>query len=71
MPPRSMHWHMLDPVIVRQTDHSDVSITRAMRGTIYWSYHLLVRSKLKLQIATQLRAQHRAPLKKLNTAALA
>ena len=71
MHPRSMHWHMLDYVFVRQADHSDVFVTQAMQGTSCWSDHLLDRSKLKLQIAPQLRAQHIALLKKLNTVDLA
>lgn len=49
--PRSKHWHMLDYIVVRQRDVSDVHITRALRGSGVWSDHNLVRSKVLLQPA--------------------
>ena len=61
MHPRSRQWHLIDYVIVRQRDISDVCITRAMRGAECWTDHRLVRTKLKLKIAP---AQNRTAKKK-------
>lgn len=48
--PRSKHWHMLDYVAVRQADSKDILLTRAMRGTLCYSDHHMVRSKVILSI---------------------
>ena len=48
--PRSKTWHMIDFVITRQKDRSDIKITRAHRGTECWSDHRLVRSKVKFSL---------------------
>ena len=51
MHPRSKQWHLIDYVIVRQRDISDVMITRSMRGAECWTDHRLVRATLNLRIA--------------------
>lgn len=68
MHPRSKQWHMLDYVIVRQSDRRDVQITRAMRGAECWTDHRLVRSCLALRIRPPIRKK--AARKKLNCATL-
>ena len=66
--PRSGHWHMLDYIITRKKDASDVVITRVMRGAECWTDHRMVRSKLKIQVRPPIRRQ--PPKRKLNCAAL-
>jgi len=56
--PRSKQWHTLDYVITRQRDIKDVHITRAMRGTVCWSDHHLLRSVVVLGLCPPQR--HRA-----------
>lgn len=68
MHPRSKHWHLLDYVIVRQRDQSDVLLTGAMRGAECWTDHRLIRSKMRLE--TQPQFPIRRPGKKLNCKAL-
>ena len=48
--PRSGHGHMIDYVIVRSCDKSDVTITRAFQMTECWSDHALVRSRIRMKI---------------------
>ena len=48
--PRSGHRHLLDYILVRQRDRGDVRITRAMRGADCGSDHILVRTKLALNL---------------------
>lgn len=52
MHPRSKHWHLIDFVIVRQRDISQVQITRVMRdaNAICSTDHRLVVSKIKLRL---------------------
>ena len=68
MHPRSKHWHLLDYVIVRQSDVRDVLLTRAMRGAECWTDHRLARASLRFQI----RPPHRKskPKKRLHVDAL-
>jgi len=67
--PRSGHWHLIDYIIVRQRDVSDVCLTRSFRGPTCWSDHCLIRSKLS--IYTPVKHRHtRKSLKRLNTKAL-
>lgn len=66
--PRSKHWHLLDYVIVRQTDRRDVLTTRVMRGAECWTDHRMVRSKLRMII--QPCRPRTAATQKLNCAAL-
>jgi len=48
--PRSGHWHLLDYIIVRQSDIQDVSICRAMRGADCWTDYRLIRALMHLNI---------------------
>lgn len=51
MHPRSRHWHMIDYVLTRQRDRSDVHLTRVARGADdCWTDHKMVFSKLILKI---------------------
>ena len=71
MHPRSKHWHLIDYVIVRQKDRSDVRVTRAMCGAECWTDHRLVVSKLNLKIQPKRRRQGTKSKKKLNVQSLA
>jgi len=64
MHPRSKHWHLIDFVIVRACDISDVLLTRAMRDAECWTDHRLVVSKLQWSIRPPIRKQK--PQKRLN-----
>ncbi|XP_076031906.1 uncharacterized protein LOC143019809 [Oratosquilla oratoria] len=68
MHPRLGHWHLLDYVIVRQRDISEVLITRVMRGAEASTDHRLVRSILRLKIRPITRRRNLSP--KINLAAL-
>ncbi|KAL8610932.1 hypothetical protein ACOMHN_042549 [Nucella lapillus] len=52
MHPRSKQWHLIDYVICRRRDARDFRTTRAMWGAECWTDHRLVRSVVKLYIAT-------------------
>ena len=45
MHPRSKHWHMLDYIITRHQDLSEILDTRAMKGADCWTDHVLQRCK--------------------------
>ena len=45
MHPRSKHWHMLDYIITRHQDLSEILDTRAMRGADCWTDHVLLGAK--------------------------
>ena len=47
---RSKHWHLIDYVITRKKDESDVSVTKSMCGADCWTEHRLLVSKLTLRI---------------------
>jgi len=66
---RSGHWHLIDYIIVRQRDVSDVCLTRSFRGPTCWSDQCLIRSKLSIHISVKHR-HTRKSLKRLNTKAL-
>ena len=70
MHPRSKHWHLIDYVIVRQRDKSDVRVTRAMCGADCWTDHRLIVSKLNLKIQPKRRPQGAKSQKKLNVESL-
>ncbi|CAH1233287.1 Hypp666 [Branchiostoma lanceolatum] len=53
MHPRSKQWHLIDYVVTRQRDSSDVLITRVMSGADCWTDHRLVRSKCRIYIPPQ------------------
>lgn len=59
MHPRSKHWHLIDYVIVRQRDISQVHVTRVMRdaNAICSTDHRLVVSKLCLRLYPPRRSQ--------------
>ena len=68
--PRLGHWHLIDYIIVRQRDQSDVKLTRATRGATMWSDHRLVRSKLQLSIKPMHRQKREAPPQKFSVSSL-
>jgi len=67
---RSGHWHLIDYVIVRRSDQSDVKLTRAMRGATMWSDHRLVRCKLQLSIKPLRGLKREAPPRKFSVSSL-
>ena len=66
MHPRSKHWHQIDHIICRQSDVNDFRITRAMRGAECSTDHVLLRSKVNIQVKKKRRPQGKKPPKKLN-----
>ena len=50
MHPRSKQWHLIDYVIVRRRDMSDVHNVASLRGADCWSDHSLVRGKFCFSI---------------------
>ena len=70
MHPRSKHWHLIDYVITRYRDLSDVRITRAMKGAECWTDHALLRCKLSLKVAHTARRQAAPANKKFNVSRL-
>ena len=48
--PRSKHWHLLDYILVRQKDRSDVLHTRVLPSADCDTDHRLVRAKVRLSI---------------------
>lgn len=69
MHPRSKHWHLLDYVIVRQSDLRDVQITRAMRGAECWTDHRLIMTVLRMRIRPAVHLQ-KSTKKRLHCALL-
>jgi len=67
--PRSGHWHLIDYVIVRLRDVSDVFLTRSFRAPTCWSDHCLIRSDLSIHIPMKHRYA-RKTLKRLNAKAV-
>jgi len=65
--PRSKHWHLLDYIIVRRSDRSDVQLTHAMHGAECWTDYCLVRASLHLNIRPPIRK--RQPKKRLDVRA--
>ena len=70
MHPRSKHWHLIDYVITRKKDASDVRVTKSMCGAECWTDHRLLVSKLTLRIQPQRRPQGKKLIKKLNVTQL-
>ena len=69
--PRSKHWHLIDYVIVRSRDRSDVLLTRSAPGTEdCWTDHRLVYSHIRLKIQTKRRNGNAPRRLKLNVEAL-
>ena len=50
MHPRSKHWHMLDYIITRHQDLSEILDTRAMRGADCWTDHVLLRCQARFAV---------------------
>jgi hypothetical protein len=69
MHPRSQHWHLIDYIMVRQSDRRDVNLTRCMRGTTCWTDHRLLRCHVSLHMRHPQRLQGRK-LQKYNVAKL-
>ena len=66
--PRSKRWHMIDYVITRQRDLSDVRVTHSLNGADCDTDHRLIRSRICFSIAPLRRQQQQKPrVKKLNT----
>ncbi|XP_072171512.1 uncharacterized protein [Diadema setosum] len=68
--PRSKYWHLLDYVLTRRQDVKDVCSTRAMRGDNCDTDHVLIRSKLKLQLSPPRRKTAAKYPTQLNVSAL-
>ena len=66
MHPRSKHWHLIDFIITRRRDISDILITRAMRGADCWTDHVMLRCKASFRIAGKQRKQPSSVKKKLD-----
>ena len=63
--PATRHWHLIDYVITRKKDASDVRVTKSMRGAECWTDHRLLVSKLRLRIQPQRRPQGKKLIKRL------
>ena len=70
MHPRSKHWHLMDYIIVRQSDRHEVRVTKSMCGAECGTDHRLIVSKLNLEFKQQRRPQGKAPPKRLNVTTL-
>ncbi|KAG6931029.1 craniofacial development protein 2, partial [Chelydra serpentina] len=69
--PRSKHWHLLDYIIVRARDRSDVLLTRAMTSADdCWTDHHFIRSTMKIKIAPKWRLQKKQVRHKLKVQGL-
>lgn len=66
MHPRSKHLHLIDFVITKQVDRNDVISTRAMRGADCFTDHVLLRSKIHLNLRKQYRKMRLKPPGKLD-----
>eukprot|EP00914_Ancora_sagittata_P021793 GHVO01043304.1.p3 GENE.GHVO01043304.1~~GHVO01043304.1.p3 ORF type:complete len:100 (-),score=4.55 GHVO01043304.1:301-600(-) len=70
MHPRSKHWHLINYVITRQENLSDVRVTKSMCGADCWTDHRLIVSKILFRIPPRRRPQGKKPPKRLNAAKL-
>ena len=70
MHPGTKEWHMIDYVITRKRDATDVHHTRAMCGSRVWSDHRLIRSKLALRPKTLRHLRRLKPVRKPDIAKL-
>ena len=66
MHPRSKHFHLLDYIVTRRADFSDVLSTKAMRGAECSTDHYMVRSQIRLQIVLPRRKTPSGTPKKLD-----
>ena len=67
MHPHSKQWHLLDYIITRRNDLSEVHDTRVMRGAYCATDHLMLRSKLAFSPRGQQRKTGPAPPTKIDT----
>lgn len=68
MHPQSKHWHLLDYIITRQQNQSDINIIQTMCGAECWTDHRLIRFKFKIKIQPPQKKQQ--PRKQLHCRAL-
>ena len=69
--PRSKHWHMIDFVIVRSRDLSDVLSTRAVLGSDACDIdHRMVISRMRLQVAPRRRKSCKGVTRRLDVSRL-
>ena len=65
--PRSRHWHLIDYVIVKVRDRSDVLLTRAMTGADdCWTDHRLIRAKMRIKLRPSKQNQNKPTRRKFN-----
>ena len=55
--PRLKHWHVVDYIIARQRETSEMHVMRAMRSTGCWSDHRLLRTVLYVWLTRPRRRQ--------------
>ena len=67
---RSRHWRMIDFIIARCRDKTDIHSTRAMRRANCWTDHQMLRSKLAFRIRQKHNKQGTNKPTKLNSAKL-
>lgn len=67
---RSGHWHLIDYVLTKQKDLSDVHITRVMRGADCWTDHRLLISIVDLKFKKPSRNNAPTISKKFNVSKL-
>ena len=70
MHPRSKRWHLIDYVITRQRDLSEVKLTRSLPMSTIWTDHRLVRSNIAIKVLPRRRHTQVKPHKKLDTSSL-
>ena len=70
MHPRSKHWHLLDYIITRQQDLSEILDTRAMRGADCWTDHVLLRCKARFAVHKLVRKKPNCIKRKLDVSRL-
>ena len=66
MHPRSKHWHLIDYIIVKRRDISDIRVTRAMCGAECGTDHRLIVSKVTMTLYQRRRPQGKAHPKRLD-----
>ena len=71
MHPRSKSWHLIDYVIVRRRDLSDICNVKSFHGCECWTDHALVRAKVKFRIVPKSRHNSIQLPKRLNISKLA
>ena len=66
MHPPFQHWHFIDFVIVRKRDRQDVSVTKAICGTDYWTDQRLIITKFNILIQPKRCPRRKAASKQMN-----